>query len=1645
MASVESEIQAGLLACYDFASGESQQLVRENVNSYQPLQLWQNEKEVVSPDAIDSCIKRAEPVEASFQLDVNPTSRGLINRNDPYLVFPSLGPEVTHCEDGDRLPSISIFFKQDPETFRGVSRYMIFGGCMWLMNDQALNVTQKLRDGEGKVYEVVVQGRLSQDRNGLTDWHHIYWRLAWPGIPPKLFIDGIDYSRGIVGGDIGTLLGGARAPYSTSFSPYDSDVVGGGPPQWTIGRGSYLWKANQGPTATLRRPQYSRITFFNANLSIGAIKYLAEGNLPYSLGLETVSPANYLSLDLDRAYAIIRDKEILKATFTPYDFSINLWFQYHEQISELVDEDESDKFTSVVSRTGLWSIGVTSTGRLLATISYYPSDTAVTLTTKADCILPSSTWNHVSLAVSAYGEVTLFWESAPVANASWPSDWPQWRTPDTLDAAMGDLRFGSDNFSGEIRSMMFFNLAQDAADIRRSMYYSHLKILPKRATAYFHLHQGANPEGLVGKYPIIAMLADPDGYVLPRKKSIDMKLSQAPEVGLKLNTDASFFSAGSYADCGLDVLKSSGSVTPISFDGWFMLAHPHGEDAHDHRHTILSIGKESGDGSTIFRLAIDAQVSSGVARYELKTWCTIYDYNPSKWSYTGKDYKYEVASASWTTINAGDWYHFVLTLDPLGIGNIHTNPGQVQYFDVKLILNGAEMKSNHMFFATDYSLSNSIWPTFLRPKPVPRPFIIGADLDQDISSYIGSQSNLKVTNCFSGWMRTVRVWSSLIKTSEAKAMYDWAYEPDISEPLLADFNLTDNIPIDLTGRNQCKASPLVQHALCSQRISPGSTEDPLPSLPHPNPSAGPVSKRGLASPEVLLAVDLVSIAIGGLTPAKVNMTKLIVRFETIMADADKFLALMSRFRAIQTAATSLLLSAAEKGKQIAGQIVRLFKWFWSSGLLRAIASCFSFNFWGLGRFVVKFVPFAGEAEIALELLVASVGIAEAFRAYAAATEHSVDIGEEVTPKLAIHPTPDMDAPIIIRVGDPKMIFTVDVEPKIRGDTKIVVTVLCDQGLNVDSVLRFNDTLTFSDGVSEQKLEIEAIKSCLRPVRVYFKDNVLPEISILVEHHEFELLPPEPLLEWSQQEDGWNFQINMTVMYTGLLRPDQTVTWRPRLDNDLKCEPDFITFAGPVEGPKSTVKRSAPVQVTGSSKKAKADKSEETIESEGEIKSSDLKLKVPVKEVKANASRVQETIDIYAINAGRGDCFTLWIDATEQEQDDAGNWVNKTTKIANAVIDSSASYAMNNLLDLPLHGLRMKNDIDLVIGTHADDDHLDGIKYLYDKVIDGVADPKEPLLTWIPEYRNPTTSFSVPTTTYETTMGSLADFIEAEVVFPKTKRAETDVEEIMKLIKRKSWTATYAAKQLNGGGLDEVDLAGVKVKYLGPRQADVTTWWTALKKSNETSIINTINSLRYPTFTSLWTGDAVESATGENGRVSTGATWALRNVANKHFKFLKVSHHGSRNKSNTEAFFYKVTADNYIISANGTHGHPTLQVLGWIVKGHYTKFEDMRQADSAAVLPPPPSIWITNPWFTSSDRRYFKNMPILNIDLHGAHIWQRWTLNDDRKTEDGHLHFRVLNGLVVGFPLDAAAKIPPAVADMYDVKAVTSGMPQLTTK
>jgi hypothetical protein len=75
---------------------------------------------------------------------------------------------------------------------------------------------------------------------------------------------------------------------------------------------------------------------------------------------------------------------------------------------------------------------------------------------------------------------------------------------------------------------------------------------------------------------------------------------------------------------------------------------------------------------------------------------------------------------------------------------------------------------------------------------------------------------------------------------------------------------------------------------------------------------------------------------------------------------------------------------------------------------------------------------------------------------------------------------------------------------------------------------------------------------------------------------------------------------------------------------------------------------------------------------------------------------------------------------------------------------------------------------------------------------------------------------------------------------------------------------------------------------------------------------------------LLTGDA----RGDDIYASLKSGGYLDGDGNVHFDVIKMPHHGS-NRNITKKWLEQVTADNYIISANGEHGNPDADTIAWV--------------------------------------------------------------------------------------------------------------------
>jgi len=146
---------------------------------------------------------------------------------------------------------------------------------------------------------------------------------------------------------------------------------------------------------------------------------------------------------------------------------------------------------------------------------------------------------------------------------------------------------------------------------------------------------------------------------------------------------------------------------------------------------------------------------------------------------------------------------------------------------------------------------------------------------------------------------------------------------------------------------------------------------------------------------------------------------------------------------------------------------------------------------------------------------------------------------------------------------------------------------------------------------------------------------------------------------------------------------------------------------------------------------------------------------------------------------------------------------------------------------------------------------------------------------------------------------------------------------------------------------EVQIENMSLRIVGPTQFNLdelrTEWLEWLEKneaelgtadasilSNSDTSLPNLSSLMFlveaENKTALFTGD------GRSDHLLQGLDLAglLDGDGRMHVNVLKVMHHGS-DRNVTKSFFRKVTADTYVISANGHPDNPDLATLIWIVE------------------------------------------------------------------------------------------------------------------
>ncbi len=295
----------------------------------------------------------------------------------------------------------------------------------------------------------------------------------------------------------------------------------------------------------------------------------------------------------------------------------------------------------------------------------------------------------------------------------------------------------------------------------------------------------------------------------------------------------------------------------------------------------------------------------------------------------------------------------------------------------------------------------------------------------------------------------------------------------------------------------------------------------------------------------------------------------------------------------------------------------------------------------------------------------------------------------------------------------------------------------------------------------------------------------------------------------------------------------------------------------------------------------------------------------------------------------------------------------------AVIDGGPDKVYRNFLSKRLNQLRVKRQdplpIDLVMISHVDDDHINGIldltKELEDREEEGDDLPYEADSLWFNGFDDIVGNASTAST--RAWSASVANLSAAGAVdeVPADHRHAAAVIASVGQGRTLRDRAARRGMDLNGG--DPLIVGGwiwnmgggLEFHVLGPRQEQIDdfqeAWDREVKKKGWAASVDTAEVAAYldkspynlasivvlaklGSRSMLLTGDARGDDILEYLRTDGVLTGDSMEV-----DILKVPHHGSDNNVATE-FFRKVKADHYVISGDGRHHNPEITTLKMIV-------------------------------------------------------------------------------------------------------------------
>ncbi len=314
------------------------------------------------------------------------------------------------------------------------------------------------------------------------------------------------------------------------------------------------------------------------------------------------------------------------------------------------------------------------------------------------------------------------------------------------------------------------------------------------------------------------------------------------------------------------------------------------------------------------------------------------------------------------------------------------------------------------------------------------------------------------------------------------------------------------------------------------------------------------------------------------------------------------------------------------------------------------------------------------------------------------------------------------------------------------------------------------------------------------------------------------------------------------------------------------------------------------------------------------------------------------LSLHVIQAEFGDCFILELKSE-----------NQSTTI---LIDGGPSQTFQNHLKPTLQKLELNGNIDLIVLSHIDNDHIFGIIDLLNEIKHqrekGIKELVKIRRIWHNSFKNLLQLKEEPQKIIST-LFQTQDLIKmkniSESIIMKGFQQGTDLTDLAKSlnipINQGLGKAIFVEDKVTSTRLKNINLHifGPTKKNLEKLQKEWNEWFTKKQQARKSDLgLIQILDNSVPNLASIMFLIEIKNKkilfTGDGLGRDVIDLLSKNKMLDKNGKFyvnvLKVPHHGSERNTSLE-FFKTVIAEYYVISANGRDDNPSLNTLKWIIE------------------------------------------------------------------------------------------------------------------